>query len=213
LRLAFAGESARRHALVGPWHLWEMKRSFQLKFLRAHGLEPHHRIVDIGCGTLRGGIPIIEYLEAGLYTGIDARPQAIEEAREELRECGLENKRANLIATPALASVELEGHADVVWAFSVLFHMDDDALEKCFAFVGKSTDARAVLYANVVLGTKQRTGTWEGFPVVTRPFDEYVGVADRYGFEAADMGTLKELGHVSGENKGDLQHMIAFRRR
>jgi hypothetical protein len=38
-------------------------------------------LVDLGCGTLRGGIPIIEYLDADSYIGVDVREEAIEEAR------------------------------------------------------------------------------------------------------------------------------------
>ena len=86
LRWVRASRQARRHSLVGRPELWQLKRDFQISFLREHGLEPGHFLLDIGCGTLRGGIPIIEYLDAGSYVGIDVRSEAIEEARRELRE-------------------------------------------------------------------------------------------------------------------------------
>ena len=59
----------RRHGMVGPPYLWKMKREFQIKFLTDMDLKPDHYLLDLGCGTLRGGIPIIEYLEIGHYFG------------------------------------------------------------------------------------------------------------------------------------------------
>ncbi len=211
VKRALAGPKARRHALVGPAELWKMKRSFQVTFLRSRGLEPHHRLVDIGCGTLRGGIPLIEYLEPGGYVGIDAREVAIAEAGKELREAGLADKAPSLIASPTLSSVQLEHPADIFWAFSVLIHLDDEKLEDCFDFVRSSAAPDAVFYANVRLGSKLRTGTWEGFPVMIRPFEDYASLGERYGFVAEDLGALGELGHHSGEAVDHRHHMLTFR--
>ncbi|HTR18374.1 MAG TPA: hypothetical protein VMH91_00090, partial [Candidatus Paceibacterota bacterium] len=44
---------------------------FQLERLIAHGIKPQHTLLDIGCGYLRGGQYIIDYLEEGNYTGTD----------------------------------------------------------------------------------------------------------------------------------------------
>ena len=68
----------RRHSLVGPPDLWEMKREFQIRFLRQAGLSPEHYLLDIGCGTLRGGIPLIDYLETGHYFGLESRQQGLD---------------------------------------------------------------------------------------------------------------------------------------
>jgi cyclopropane fatty-acyl-phospholipid synthase-like methyltransferase len=81
-----------RHALVGPGDLWESKRRFQIEFLLKQGLLPHHRLLDFGCGTLRGGIPLIEYLNDGNYVGLDVRLETLKEACLELEESGLASK-------------------------------------------------------------------------------------------------------------------------
>ena len=133
-RAAVAGRKARRHGLVGRPELWQQKRDFQIAFLREHGLQPTHVLVDLGCGTLRGGIPIIAYLDESSYVGIDVRGEAIEEARNELQEHGLAHRRPELIATPSLASVDLGRTADYVWAFSVLMHLADERLDECLDF-------------------------------------------------------------------------------
>jgi hypothetical protein len=43
----------------------------QFDMLRVAGLEPHHRCVDYGCGSLRIGQHLIAYLNEGNYCGLD----------------------------------------------------------------------------------------------------------------------------------------------
>ena len=50
---------------------WDEIGRLQFDFLRARGLKPAHRPLDIGCGCLRGGIHAIKYLDAGNYYGLD----------------------------------------------------------------------------------------------------------------------------------------------
>jgi len=57
--------------------LWDELGQFQIDFLRDHGLQPHHRLLDVGCGSLRGGIRFIEYLEPLRYHGTDINPVLI----------------------------------------------------------------------------------------------------------------------------------------
>ncbi len=81
-----------RHILVGAAEHWQAQRDVQLGFLVARGLRPTHHLLDIGCGTLRGGIPLIRFLEPGHYYGIEVRREVLEQGREELREQQLEQK-------------------------------------------------------------------------------------------------------------------------
>ena len=91
---------AKRHLLVGPASLWKMKQDFQIKFLKENGLLPIHKFIDIGCGTLRGGIPLINYLNTANYYGIDVREEALNEGKKGLEEEGLITRNPNLILFP-----------------------------------------------------------------------------------------------------------------
>jgi SAM-dependent methyltransferase len=51
---------------------WETHGLRQLEFLKEQGLQPGHRFLDVGCGSLRAGRHLIDYLEPGHYYGIDA---------------------------------------------------------------------------------------------------------------------------------------------
>jgi SAM-dependent methyltransferase len=50
---------------------WDRVGKLQLEFLIANGLEPGARFLDLGCGSLRAGIHLVDYLESGNYYGID----------------------------------------------------------------------------------------------------------------------------------------------
>lgn len=201
-----------RHAMVGPGHLWRQKREFQFDFLRRVGLEPRHRLLDLGCGTLRGGIPLIEYLEPGRYTGIEVRAEVLEQGRRELAEAGLESRRPDLRVCADLAQLSLEVRFDFVWAFSVLIHMDDEVATGALEFAARHLEPAGQMFANVNAGSAPDR-IWQGFPVVTRPLRFYEDLATRAGLRVEPLGTLRELGHASGEAAADAQVMLRFVRK
>jgi precorrin-6B methylase 2 len=114
VRQILASADDRRHAAVGPMHLWRMKREFQIAFLAGQGLCPEHHLLDIGCGTLRGGVPIIRRLSPGHYLGIEVRAEVLEEGRRELAREGLTNREPILLHAPALAGIDLGRRFDFV---------------------------------------------------------------------------------------------------
>ncbi|MGA9875034.1 MAG: class I SAM-dependent methyltransferase [Solirubrobacteraceae bacterium] len=210
LTLKLGTRPVSRHALVGRPHLWAMKRRFQFEFLISRGLKPEQRLLDIGCGTLRGGIPVIEYLQPGHYVGIEAREDVLEEGRRELAEAGLEDKQPLLIHSTDLTRVQLADPVQLAWAFSVLIHMSDEILDACLGLVARVLAEGGEFYANVVLGTRPE-GHWQGFPVVARNRDFYETVAARHGLAIDEVGTLESLGHKTGTSQ-DQGTMLRFTR-
>jgi SAM-dependent methyltransferase len=200
---------SRRHAKVGPLENWREKRQFQIRFLRDHGLRPDQTILDVGCGTLRGGIPIIEYLEPERYTGLEARPEVLDEARAELREHRLEDKHPALVVNGDLATFDLGRRFDVIWAFSVLIHMSDDVLDGALEFVGRHLAEGGTFFGNIA--TEARSDKiWEGFPDVARPISFYEERARAHGLAVENLGPMRALGHPAGH--GADQQMLRFTR-
>lgn len=53
----------------------------QLEILKSLGCKPHHRVLEIGCGALVAGFPIMQYLDAGNYSGVDPNVWLIEQSK------------------------------------------------------------------------------------------------------------------------------------
>ena len=89
------------------WHrkhvggLWDTLGALQFEFLVGEGLRPDHYLLDVGCGSLRGGVRFIRYLDAGHYFGVDKDEALLEAGRDvELGRATYDEKR------PVLASMD-----------------------------------------------------------------------------------------------------------
>lgn len=209
IKRIFYSTKEKRHELVGPPKLWKMKQQFQIDFLKRQELQPHHQFIDIGCGTLRGGIPIIHYLEKGHYCGVDVREEVIKEALKELKEENLEDKAPHVQQFNHFDDLQFAQSFDIMFAFSVLIHMSDDISESCIKFVSNNLAKGGVFYANVNFGDRP-DGNWQGYPIVFRSLEFYENIASKYHLKVEAIGTLLELGHHSNSTLGDSQVMLKF---
>lgn len=204
-------EAERRHALVGPANLWAIKREFQIRFLKAMKLAPESYLFDVGCGTLRGGLPLIEYLHEGHYFGCEVREHVLNEGRLELQEAGLNWKNPVLLLTPDISRLNVDRKFDFIWAFSVLIHMKDEVLDSTLAFASRHLSDNGVFYANINAGCTP-DGEWQGFPVVWRTLDFYQSACARHGLTLSDLGPLSAHGHVLDVAAQDHQRMLRIMR-
>ncbi len=126
------------HEAVGG--KWEMLGHLQFDFLVEKGLRPHHALLDLGCGTLRGGRHFIRYLGPGRYSGIDISSKAIEYGRKLVEHEGLDDKRPRLVVSVDrnLKFQDLRSERfDFLLAQSVFTHLDRSHIEECFEHVGE----------------------------------------------------------------------------
>ncbi|NBW87081.1 MAG: class I SAM-dependent methyltransferase [Planctomycetia bacterium] len=180
---------------MGPAGAWEQKRHYQVAFLRRMGLQSCQTLLDLGCGTLRGGIPLIGHLDPGNYVGVEVRPEVLAEGRLELAESGLDVKQPLLVDCADLSTLALARTFDVVWAFSVLIHMEDGILHGALAAVRRHLADDGVFYANVNVGVRP-DGNWQGFPVVTRDWPFYEQAFRSQGLAVTDIGSVADFGEA-----------------
>jgi cyclopropane fatty-acyl-phospholipid synthase-like methyltransferase len=197
-----------RAALVGAPELWAGQRQFQFDFLTGHGLRPTQRLIDIGCGVLRVGIPLIDYLETGNYTGVEIRAEVLKEARKELRKCGLEHKQPHLIHATDPMQIEPGPPFDFAWAFMVLIHMSDDIADTYMRFISQRLSEDGVFYANVAGGPRP-DGEWQGFPVVFRAVTFYERIASSHGLSVTRLGPLGSLGYELAPGRNSMMLQIS----
>ncbi len=194
-----------RHSHVGAPEGWELKRRFQIDFLKKQGLKPEHYLLDIGCGTLRGGIPMIDYLDRGHYYGIEVRDFVLDEGRKELSDAGLQYKEPELIVCENLDQFDPLVRFDYIWAYAVLIHMKDEIADSCFRTVARLLKREGLFFGNI--NTEPTPdGEWKGFPIVKRPVAFYESLAGRYGLKVENLGPVRKLGKLP-DKEGEEERM------
>jgi SAM-dependent methyltransferase len=110
----------------------------QFDYLAEHGLTRTSRLLEIGCGNLRAGRFLIEYLDAGNYFGLDISPDVLLSAQRTIAAHHLQDKLPQLMYTNDLKFEFLPDHYfDVIHANSVFTHCPIELIDECFAHVAR----------------------------------------------------------------------------
>ncbi|HXU44243.1 MAG TPA: class I SAM-dependent methyltransferase [Thermoanaerobaculia bacterium] len=134
--------------LVGG--LWDEMGRLQLDYLIAEGLRPEMRLLDVGCGCLRGGLWFIPYLEPGHYYGIDVNAALLDVGYDlELQRAGLGERlpRANLLATGSFEASRFGVPFDFALAQSVFTHLPANFIRRCLIEVARAMPPGGRFYA------------------------------------------------------------------
>ena len=149
------GEIARRVAegrhreVVGG--LWEKIGRLTLDYLVAQGLTPRMNVLDVGCGCLRIGKHLVDYLEPNRYWGVDHSQELLDAGYE--RELGRRGRRklprSHLLRDGEFDFSRLAGRpsVDVALAQSVFTHLPLDNLRLCLARLGQCVAPGARFFA------------------------------------------------------------------
>ncbi len=99
-----AGEAHYR-AFVGPPRDYDLIAAMCFNLLTCMGLRQQHRLLDIGCGSLRLGRLFIPYLNVGHYVGLEPNAWLVEEGiRNETGKALIDIKRPRFLfgSSPSL---------------------------------------------------------------------------------------------------------------
>ena len=205
-------EENRLEAEVGPVGYWRQTRDFQLSFLISQGLQPHNSLLDVGCGVLRGGLPMIAYLDPGGYTGVDIRPDVIATSRSLVGQFELIDKKPHLhVSSQFGLDCVGEGSQDFIFLFQLLYHLSDDLVQTCLAHCNTMLRSSGRIYANIHSLDVGHSGQWKDFPFIPRRFSTYERWAERAGLWCRDLGSLAGFGYPN-ELGGSKNHMLIFGR-
>jgi SAM-dependent methyltransferase len=103
--------------------MWDEMGELQRDFLIGQGLRPEHYLLDVGCGSLRGGVKLLPYLEPGHYYGIDISADLLGAAELVIDRHGLRDRRPTLMQTDTFAVEPLGRSFDFAIAQSVFTHI------------------------------------------------------------------------------------------
>ncbi len=157
LELAASVAQGRHRESVGG--LWDEMGQLQFKFLVDQGLDPTHRLLDLGCGSLRGGLRFIPYLNAGNYWGIDNNEALLESGWSiELAQANLQNRqpRNQLVCLKDFEFPSLNQTFDFVLAQSVFTHLNFNRIRRCLARLAPVMKANGKFFATFLEATVEK---------------------------------------------------------
>jgi len=172
--------------------LWEEMGQLQFEFLIVKNLQPHHKMLDLGCGTLRGGRKFIKYLDTGNYYGIDISPKTIAYAKQLVQKEGLSEKGPHLLVSEKkdLKFREFSGESfDYILAQSVFTHLKPENIKECFENIGHIMHKSSFFYFTYK-EEEYRQNSPKNF---CYPFSFFESLAKQYGFKLQDCS--KEYNH------------------
>jgi SAM-dependent methyltransferase len=179
----------RHRQVIGG--LWEEIGALQLEFMKGRGLQPHDLLLDVGCGSLRGGVKFVKYLNRNHYFGIDISPSLLEAgyAQEIAPRQDLADKlpRDNLKCVDNFDAVSFGKQFDCALAQSVFTHLTFNSIRLCLENLHPSMSPGGKFYATYFrIADEQPSGVslQNEFGVVT------CGHKDPYHYRVADFQHL-----------------------
>jgi SAM-dependent methyltransferase len=140
-----------RTFVSGTGGTWDEGGASQLDFLKKRGLKPNQRFIDIGCGALRAGRHLVDYLDEGNYYGVDANRDLLQigydrELTDDQRgRLPVSNLRAN-----DRFNVDFGVKFDMAIAQSVFTHVSLNHMRLCLHRLARVMRPGGVFYASYV---------------------------------------------------------------
>jgi len=155
---------------------WEMMGYLQLGFLVAEGLRADHTILDMGCGCLRAGRRLVEYLQPNKYYGIDKLQGLLDAGYHFELTRGQRKKlpRSHLHATDDFVS-PFDARFDFAIAQELFSHLPPSLIARCLQAVARTLNPNGVIYATFF--ERPADATVDG--PITHPGSGVVSFGDR----------------------------------
>lgn len=158
------GERHHR-SYVGPPESYDLISHMQFNVLTLLGLREEHTLLDIGCGSLRGGRLFILYLLPERYFGIEPEPWLLEEGIE--KEVGREliaRKRPHFSHDPNFTCSVFGQEFDFLLAQSIFSHAAPGQVRRCLEEARKCMKPTSLFAATFVEGEENYKGSRWVYP-------------------------------------------------
>jgi hypothetical protein len=184
-------------AFIGPPQNYDVFAHMQFSLMTLLGLREHHKLLDIGCGSLRPGKLFIMYLLAGGYRGIEPEKWLVDEGIE--REIGaelLERKQPRFAHARDFPCASFGEQFDFVLAHSIFSHASVQQVRQCFANVRSTMKATSIFAASFLEGESDYAGDDWVYPGCVRFRAETI---ERLAREAGLSSRRLDWFHVGGQ--------------
>ncbi len=140
----------------GLWARHDQFRDWPFEALRAHGLQPHHQVLDIGCGFGKLAMRLVDWLEDDHYCGIDPVPGYIHLAEIYLQKVSHARHRYQLLCDGEFAFERFARRFDFAMAHSVFTHLSFQQIEQCLRRLQTVMQPGGSLLFTVCIGGEER---------------------------------------------------------
>lgn len=172
-------------AYVGPPQDYDLVSAMVFNLLTSIGLRQHHRVLDIGCGSLRVGRLLIPYLNAGHYVGVEPNQWLVEAGvANEIGADLVRIKRPQFSYRDSLEEFSQPLKLDFAVAQSIFSHTGLDLLERWLVELGTHLKDDGALLATFLPDSQDFSGQGWVYPgcVRFRP-ETLAAVAARQGMD------------------------------
>lgn len=137
----------------------ELSGQLQLELLKREGCAPSSKVLEIGCGCLNAGIPIIKYLEKGNYVGIDPN-EWLRKAVMTQRYVSqlIDSKQPRFLNRNDFDASEIDFKFDYVFSHSVLSHCAHWQLNSFLLKTAKVLDQKGRILSSIRLAEGNNYG-------------------------------------------------------
>lgn len=145
------GESHYR-AYVGPPDDYDLVAAMSMGLLTLLGLRQQHRLLDIGCGSLRIGRLLIPYLNRGGYTGLEPNQWLVNEGiQNEVGQSQIDIKQPRFVFSDSAHGLVADGSRfDYLLAQSIFSHCGLELIDRWLAESSELLDENGALIATYV---------------------------------------------------------------
>jgi hypothetical protein len=113
---------------------WDEIGKLQFDFMVGRGLAPGDVFLDIACGSLRGGVHFIKYLDPGNYLGIEKEGTLVQRGlAHELSRSVRKDKRPEFVVSDAFEFERFSKQPKFSLAQSLFTHLIPEQIELCMA--------------------------------------------------------------------------------
>ena len=173
-------------AYVGKPEEWDLVAARQVTLLLAAGLRDHHRLADVGCGSLRAGRMLIPYLEPERYFGVEPNRWLVEAGMEhELGRDLVRMKRPAFRFVDDFSLSEFGTPFDFVMAHSVFSHTHPDLALTGLRNIARVLAPKGKLFATFREDEPGPEGSGWLYPeMVPYSWDRFDGIIEESGLVA-----------------------------
>jgi SAM-dependent methyltransferase len=193
---------------------WDSIGDLQFAVMASEGLERKDKLLDVGCGFLRGGKRFINYLNYGCYFGVEKNAEVLNDGKVWLIELGvnLQEKDPSFKVNEDF-DLDFGVKFDYVIAQSLFTHLYAAKIKQCCNEVKKVLKPDGTFVATFFIADGP-IKKWEGIKPITTtydgkdPFHYSEGAIKNLLAEAGFTAEILEWDHPRGQTFVRIRRMV-----